>query len=59
MEIGHAGFPTLPRDSHENENQFVKTKGNRTGMVITQMGMGTLIINMFPFSHKFPSKICI
>ena len=56
---GNAGFPSLPWDSHGNGNQIAYTNGNEMGMGIAQMGMGTLLINVFPFRHNFPSKICI
>ena len=57
--MGNAGFPSLLWDSHGNGNQIAYTNGNRTGMVLAQMIMGALIINVFPFSHNFPSKISI
>ena len=36
-----------------------QTNGNKTEMGIAQVGMRTLIISVFPFSHNFPSEICI
>ena len=59
MEMGNPGFPSLPWDLHGNRNQIAASKGNETGMGIAQMGMGKPIINEFPFSHNFPSKICM
>ena len=49
----------LPWDSYGNGNQIASTNGNGKGMGIAQMGMGTLIINVLPFSPNFPSEICI
>ena len=52
------------RDSHPSvgfpkewePNYLEWTNRNGTGMGIAQMGMGTLINNVFPFSHTFPLK---
>ena len=54
MGMGNAGFPSLPRDSHGNGNQIAQTNGK--GMGIPQIGMGTLIINVFPLIITFPQK---
>ena len=59
MGIENARYPSLPWDSRGNGNQIAQTNGNGTGMGIAQMGMGTLVINVFPFSHNFPFQICI
>ena len=47
---------SFPWDSHENCNQIAKTNENGTGMEIAQMGMRTLIINVFPIVIIFPPK---
>ena len=51
--ISLVGFPWKWESNHVNYN------GNRTGMGIAQMGMETLIINVFTFSHNLSSKIFI
>ena len=39
-----------------NWNQIASTNGNAMEMGIAQMVMGTLITNLFPFSHNFPTR---
>ena len=56
--MGNAGFPYLPWDFHISGNQSALTNGNITGIGTAQTGIGTLI-NVFPYNHNFPSKICI
>ena len=45
-----------PWDSHGNGNQIACTNGNGKGMGMAQIRMGTLITNVFSFSHNFPPK---
>ena len=42
-----------------NTGQIAQTNGNGAEVGINQICMGTFIINVFPFSHNVPSKICI
>ena len=59
MGIGNAEFPSFRVEFPWEWEPNHLTNGNGTEMGIAQMGIGTLIINLFPFSHNFFSNICI
>ena len=59
MGMRNVGFPSLPWDSHGKGTKLFKLMGMEREMGIAQMGMGTLIINVFPFSDNFLCKIWV